>query len=113
MGNSTSSWKLISSKSALDTLSNRMSRDNMFELRAKTSQDMHAKPHDSINSSTNSFTNGMEYNVKMKYIGVNAYGVHVYIDPLSRYLIKDGGVINPCTSRSMGEIRTRILHGRG
>lgn len=26
--------------------------------------------------------------MKLKYIGVNAYGVHVYVDPLSRYLIK-------------------------
>ena len=30
----------------------------------------------------------MEYNVKLKYVGVNAYGVHVYTDPLSRYLIR-------------------------
>ena len=59
------------------------------------------------------FTNGMEYNVKLKYVGVNAYGVHVYTDPLSRYLIRTARVINPCTSRSMGEIPRRLLHGRG
>ena len=26
--------------------------------------------------------------MKLKYVGVNAYGVNVYIDSLSRYLIK-------------------------
>ena len=67
----------------------------MFELRAETSQDMHARPHDSIKSSTNSFTNGMEYNVKLKYIGVNVYGVHVYTDPLSRYLIRTAESLTP------------------
>ena len=69
VGNSTIFQKLISSKSALDTMSNRMSRNNMFELRAETLQ-------------------GMEYNVKLKYVGINAYGVHVYTDPFSRYLIR-------------------------
>ena len=39
MGNSIGIEKLISSKSFLDTMSNRMSRDNMFELRTETSQD--------------------------------------------------------------------------
>ena len=60
----------------------------MFELRAEKSQDMHAMPHGSIKSITKTFTNGMEYNVKMKYISVNAYGVYVYTHPFSTYLIR-------------------------
>ena len=88
VGNSTSIQKLISSKSSLDTMSNRMSQDNRFEFRAETLQDMHARPYDPIKSSINPLTNGMEYNVKLKYVGVNAYGVHVYTDPLCRYLIR-------------------------
>ena len=70
----------------------------MFEFKADTSQDMHVGPRDSRKApriSTKPITNGMEYNVKVKYVAVNVCGVHVYIDPLSRYLIKLAESLNP------------------
>lgn len=94
VGNSKTIGEQKASNSTMDTVSlevNTMSRNNSFRFRAVLSKDMHARPQCSINSpvfNTNPFTNGREYNKKLRYIGVNAYGVHVYVDPLSMYLIK-------------------------
>lgn len=85
----------------MDTLSlgeTRLSQEDIVEFRIETSQDMHARTQSSINSpiiNTNASTNGMEYNMKPKYIVANSYGAHVYTDPLSRYLIKMATSLTP------------------
>ena len=59
----------------------------------KTSQDMHEQTC-SLDlgrqpmHGTNPSTQGMDYSMRHKYASVNAYGAHIYMDPVSRFLIE-------------------------
>ena len=66
------------------------------------SQDMHEQPRSpTLNEpltsafAANQQTLAMEYNMRLKYVGINAYGAPIFMDPLSRYLIKTSEFVMP------------------
>ena len=72
-----------------------MSSEQGIGMGQDTSRDMHEQPRSpnlevplTSAFAANQPTLGMDYNMRLKYVGINAYGAPIFMDPLSRYLIK-------------------------
>ena len=70
------------------------------------SQDMHDQPlsqpnspitneHRPFRNPVNQRTLAMEFNMRLKYEGINAYGAQIFRDPLSRYYVKTSEFVTP------------------
>ena len=87
-------------------LSTDMSTEPERSMGQGYSQDMHDQPlsqpnspitneHRPFRNPVNQRTLEMEFNMRLKYEGINAYGAQIFRDPLSRYYVKTSEFVTP------------------
>ena len=86
------------------------------------SQDMHDQPLSQLNSPitnehrpfktpVNQRSLAMEFNMRLKYEGINAYGAQLFIDPLSRCYVKTSEIVTPLQQMPWVEYQGELCIG--
>ena len=87
-------------------LSTDMSTEPERSMGQGYSQDMHDQPlsqpsspitneHRPFRNPVDQRTLEMEFNMRLKYEGINAYGAQIFRDPLTRYYVKTSEFVTP------------------
>ena len=103
-------------------LSTDMSTEPERSMGQGYSQDMHDQPlsqpnspitneHRPFKTPVNQRTLAMEFNMRLKYEGINAYGAQLFTDPLSRYYVKTSEFVTPLQQTPWVEYQGELCIG--
>ena len=103
-------------------LSTNMSTELERSMGKGYSQDMHDQPlsqpnspitneHRPFKTPINQRTLAMEFNMRLKYEGINAYGAQLFTDPLSRYYVKTSEFVTPLQQMPWVEYQGELCIG--
>ena len=104
-------------------LSTDMSTEPERSMGQRYSQDMHDQPlsqpsspitneHRPFKTAATQRTLAMEFNMRLKYEGFNAYGAQLFMDPLSRYYVKTSEFVTPLQQVPWVEYQGELCIGK-